>query len=488
MIKKVIKQSSNYFWGEAIIMASGFISFPILTRLFTKQQYGLMSLIAATIGIISSFAPLGANRSILRFYNKYKRIGQLNSFIGTLFISTTCCGALLVLLVMAVSYLLVSAGVISDEFLYLLPIALIGGIFQKLFIFLNTTNRMEEYVSAYNLFGSIRKYAAMIAAIGFVLIYNSLFAFYSAQLFTEIITITLLTFWVTKKTGNFMKFRPVNKIFNESILYGFPLAISAVGVMIFGFGDRYVIAYFLDTEHVAAYSVPYSLCQYFKELVVTCINLSLIPLSYKLWGEGNIEEIKRLLTQVLRLYGIIAIPTIFLLFFISEELITVVASAKYIESSSIMPVVMCGVMISFIFPFSAGLHFKKKTTTIMTITLLMAAVNIVLNFFLVPRYGIIGAAYSTLICGLALVFCFYFLSRKFLPFHVPFQDIGKYAILSGITYAIILLWSKIQHFDSDITRVFALSVPFIFVYGGLLLIFDSNVRLGVIKIKGFLHS
>ena len=475
-INKVFKQSLTYFWGEALIMASGFISFPILTRIFTKHQYGLLSLLGVTVAILCSLATFGANRSMVRFYHKYKMIARLNHFLNTIYISTICIGTLSVLLVMAISYLLNSAGIISRELLFLLPLALCYGIFQNLFLTLNTINRMEERISVYNLWGIIGKYSTMIAAISFVLIYRSLFVFYSAQIVAMILLISLLAFWVTKNTGNFLKFRPSKNIFKESVRYGLPLSISTIAYAIYDIGDRYVIAYFLDTTHVASYSVAYTICTYFNVLITTPLSLATTPLSFKLWAQGEKEETRKLLSIAVKFFYLLAIPAILLSFLVPKELITVLASSKYIESAEIMPIIMCGVMIGFGFPFAAGLHLKKKTTSILTITLSSAVLNIILNLLLIPIYNLKGAAYATIISHVFLIGSMYMTSRKFLKFRIPYGDIIKYFLLSIVDFICLFYCSKLFLSSNNIVSLLFKSIAFFAVYGLLLFIFDSQVR------------
>ena len=110
---KILKQSSNYFWGEALIMASGFISFPILTRILSKYDYGLLNLLALTTAIIGAITSLGANRSIIRFYHNYKDKGQLNNFVNTLVNSITGLGFLAVFIAISVGWMLFRYGIMS---------------------------------------------------------------------------------------------------------------------------------------------------------------------------------------------------------------------------------------------------------------------------------------------------------------------------------------------------------------------------------------
>ena len=260
LINKIFKQSSHYFWGEALIMASGIISFPILTRIFTKYEYGLMSLLTVTATIIGSIASLGANRSLVRFYHNYKKKNQVTTFFGTLASSLFLSGMSAILFATLVTRLLLIWGIVSDDFYSLLPFAMVWIILQNLFMYMYTIYRLEEQVFIYNLLGIFRKYAGMITAIVLVVIFHNLHSFYYGQIAVEFILVVLLIFLIYKKFGPFIAQIPSKKILTESFKYGFPLAISGISFRIFNMGDRYVIAHFLNVEQVASYSVAYMIC------------------------------------------------------------------------------------------------------------------------------------------------------------------------------------------------------------------------------------
>ena len=80
-----LKQSSHYLTGSILIMASSFISFPILTRILSVNDYGLLGLISTTVSFFMAITKLGFPVAIVRFYQEYKSKNQLNNFYSTFF-------------------------------------------------------------------------------------------------------------------------------------------------------------------------------------------------------------------------------------------------------------------------------------------------------------------------------------------------------------------------------------------------------------------
>ncbi len=81
-IKKLFSQSSHYLVGQALLMGIGFISFPILTRIFSVSDYGILGLITSTVAIIGAIVKLGFPPSIVRYFNDYKTANKLKINIG----------------------------------------------------------------------------------------------------------------------------------------------------------------------------------------------------------------------------------------------------------------------------------------------------------------------------------------------------------------------------------------------------------------------
>jgi len=87
-IGRFLKQSSHYSLANILGMASGLISFPILTWVFAVSDYGILSLANVTILLSMTFAKLGMQHSVVRFYGEVKaqeRAESQSQFYSTFF-------------------------------------------------------------------------------------------------------------------------------------------------------------------------------------------------------------------------------------------------------------------------------------------------------------------------------------------------------------------------------------------------------------------
>ena len=68
--RKLLVQTSHYSFGSLLTMVAGLVSFPLLTRVLTIADYGVLSLIGATVSIAAAFGKVGIQHSIVRYQSE----------------------------------------------------------------------------------------------------------------------------------------------------------------------------------------------------------------------------------------------------------------------------------------------------------------------------------------------------------------------------------------------------------------------------------
>jgi hypothetical protein len=83
MIKGFLKDAAKYLPAQIAPAIVGFISIPIITRLFAPEDYGNYSLVMATVMILVTLVGW-LSMSIIRFYPAYERDNKLDFFCGNI--------------------------------------------------------------------------------------------------------------------------------------------------------------------------------------------------------------------------------------------------------------------------------------------------------------------------------------------------------------------------------------------------------------------
>jgi O-antigen/teichoic acid export membrane protein len=123
-----------------------------------------------------------------------------------------------------------------------------------------------------------------------------------------------------------------------------------------------------------------------------------------------------------------------------RELLFLMATPKFHAAHSVIPIVVLAYVIQGVFALtSIGIGISKKTRYFPMITVAAAALNVGLNLFWIPRFGILGAAWST-VAGYALMAGLgFWLGNRHYP--IPFEGrrLAKIVLAAGISFALSML-------------------------------------------------
>jgi O-antigen/teichoic acid export membrane protein len=157
------------------------------------------------------------------------------------------------------------------------------------------------------------------------------------------------------------------------------------------------------------------------------------------WETEGRESTETFLAQVLRYYLLISIPTAVGVSLIGKDLIDFLAGDKYVEAHSVIPYVIVGMLIDGITAvMAAGLQIEKRSGLMMAIMGCAAVLNVALNALLIPRFGIEGAAMTSLVSYAFFTgVCWYF-GRKSLTIRIELKPVIYYGIAAAIMAAAVL--------------------------------------------------
>ena len=72
MLKSLLVHVSNYTTASVLVTLASVISFPILTRLLSVEEYGVMNLVATALALLVGIGKLGLQHSALRYYSEVR--------------------------------------------------------------------------------------------------------------------------------------------------------------------------------------------------------------------------------------------------------------------------------------------------------------------------------------------------------------------------------------------------------------------------------
>ncbi len=441
-LKKFLHQSSHYLLGNISLMLSGFISFPILTRVLSTQDYGLLSLISITLWISLALTKAGLQEAAVRFYDEFesgKRKATLSTFYTTLLFAAVLFALLIAAGVAGIGFIIFKETSFKNAhtLIWLLAgLIITGSLFLRLVNFL----RAEQRSKMLNLILILRQYSTLLLGILFLFtISRSITSYYSGIVLAEAGVVLLLLLLLYR--NGYIHYKAFSIPFlKESLIFGIPLIGFEMANFLIKSVDRYLIQIFINLEAVGIYAAGSNLCQYLKDSVLYAVLYAITPIYIQLWNQEGAEKTREFISRVIHYLFYLLVPITFGFIALGKPLVILLASEKYQQSASIIPIILPGIMLWGLSPlFAAGLYIQKKTKLLSVIVFAGVIINGVLNMVLIPRYHIAGAAWATLFSFIALSIALIKISHPYLKIHVEPASFLRSVLVSGLMFLLLKL-------------------------------------------------
>lgn len=242
--------------------------------------------------------------------------------------------------------------------------------------------------------------------------------------------------------------------------------------------DLTIIGFTMTNWDVGIYSVATKIYTIVKNILNAIIMVVLPRLAYYK-GNDKSDDYKKLLFRLMDEEIILIIPAIFGLIFLSTNIILLISGVNYIEASPVLKILSLAIIFSSLaIVIDQGiLIIFNDEKYLLKMTVISAVVNVLLNIILIPSYGIIAAAWTTLISQSYIFFAGLLRSKKFVKLKFnsknTFQSfvastgmgIILYSLqLTSISSSILLILSTILGFSVYVIIMLILKNEIIFSY------------------------
>jgi O-antigen/teichoic acid export membrane protein len=474
-LRALAHRSSHYLVGLVANLALGFVSFPIFTRVFSVDQYGMMDLGQRLLLLMTVMSKLGIQNASLRFYNSVefaKDPAAEKKYYSTLFYGILGSSAITVLLFLVAGFFfpqLLSGGPLASLSYILLGVAVVRAVSSILQGFL----RVEERTKAFN-FLLVATKAGTIAGVCalFVLMSRTARTYFVGTLLVEGLLAAGVTVWFfRRRVLSPTAFRW--DLFRSAVAYGTPLVVYEFAFAILGSSDRFLVRHYVGAEALGFYAVAHGLARNVNELFVVPLGLALVPMYMRIWTTDGARKTTAFLSTAFDLYIIASAGLLAAVAACGRSMVILLASSKYTGADRLIPIILAALFIYAAHVFvGAGLLIHKKTLQMAVILACAAIFNIALNCFLLPRIGLMGGAISTLASYLACIIALAVASHRVLPLNVHKSSLAKYAVAAAMSW---FLGSQLRIASPFLECLVRFSFSMI-VYVGILYLLDERVR------------
>lgn len=181
----------------------------------------------------------------------------------------------------------------------------------------------------------------------------------------------------------------------ELLAFSAPFTVTATMLMLFQNIDVLMLGALATTGEVGVYTAVYPLATLLTS-VLTSFGFLFMPVLSDLHAEERREQMRRTFEVVSKWVLLATLPVFLLFVTFPGTVIGLTFGPEYTDGGLALSVLVVGFGLHAV----AGLAGKALTAmgrsrTIMYDTVLVAVVNVALNLVLIPRYGVLGAAFAT---------------------------------------------------------------------------------------------
>jgi O-antigen/teichoic acid export membrane protein len=392
-IRKLGKQTAIYGFGNILNKLLGFILIPLYNNYISIGPFGNLAVMEITILFLTAILHFG----IFSGHQRYFFIEKEKNNYGT-FLFNNYAGNLVLTLISILPFLLFSSQIsilffdntsqagnlrimfwiVVSEILCTLP-------FQIL--------QFEEKPIKYILLSVFKLTLSFLLTIYFVKslsmgIEGILWARFAGAAATAAIMLFLV---VVPR----IKFKWDFSLLWLSMKFGLPAIAGNLGFLIFQMNDRYMLNWLSTDIETGKYSFGFKIANFVNLIFVSTIGMSFMPSIFsKEKDENNTRYYRKMLTYYCFL---IAFVILGFLFSYRELLSLVVKNKDYWDGLKVVPVLSLSFMVMGMNYFvGIGLYLKNKMHQFLFPSITAVLLNITMNYFFIPRWGMMGAAFSTL--------------------------------------------------------------------------------------------
>jgi O-antigen/teichoic acid export membrane protein len=470
------KRTSHFLGGNICLFLMGLISFPILARIFSVEQYGLIALVSSAIAVAVVFGKCGLQTYVQRFFKEAAvspAPGSLERYYSTVYVTAGSLGLLWSLPFALLVFRYVPGRLISAQLQLLLGFAAALVFLRSISSMVTNLLQVQGRTTAYNVLQISTKAATVTVTVLLLLTWRrSPEVFFLGTVAVEAIAVLAVVPYLRRKSM-FALAAFDWRVCRQALLFGFPMMGTEIFWLVLDSGDRFLVKGFLGTRQLGFYAAAYNISGYIRESLCAPLVLALFPLVMELWVEKGRDQTRKFLSNSMNQFVLVSIAVVVAVSACASDAINIVASPKYYEAHRLLPILITGMMLNALamFPRSA-LMIHKRTVLMMNVNIVACVVNVALNIVLLPRIGLLGAAIATLGSYAAMTALFALYAQRCLPLSADWRAWLKYAAVGVVSWFVVSRLEINHMFTSLLVRA-GLSM---ILYFGILLVLDARTR------------
>jgi O-antigen/teichoic acid export membrane protein len=427
-LRRLAGHSAIYGAADVLPYAVNLLLFPVFTRLLSPPEYGLLALLAVLGAPLKILFRAGLDAGFFRIYYDLSTDTERRTLAGTIAAASAALGTILFLIGAStagwIGDLLSSGAPLPARWVLLVFAEMYVG---TLAIVPQALLRIQDRSHVFTGLALLRhalniglKVALLLAGWGV-----------EAILWSDLASTAL---YVTAQLPILRRGAALSwsaPLLRRALHFGAPKVPHGILVHAQNLADRRILEGFVERTELGLYHVGYTLANAVK-FPISAFEQAWQPFVYAQLGKADAPAT---LSRVGTYFFAAFVSCGLALAMLGREILVLLTRPEYHGAAAVIPVVVLAYLVhGFFLLTSIGIGIAKKARYYPLITLAAASTNIAGNFLLIPRWGLLGAAWATVLSYTVMASIGLAVSQRVYPLPVEWSRYARLAFAAAATY------------------------------------------------------
>lgn len=421
-IRKVAEQSATYAVGVVAGGLGRVFLIPIVARFLSAEEYGIVALVLAFVSLVGILMDLGLATSLIKLYSEAPDPPSRRRVVSTVLLAGVVSGLLISLLCLPLGRVFSSLLFERSDYVHFVYLGLVLALFSAIF---------RIALSYYQALPAPKRYTAVSVAKGAVAVgAAALFVIVLkwgpvGLLVGSIVPPAVLAIVITPGVLRAVGVSFGGRELSRSLRFGVPLVPSTFAMWGLTYCDIYLLGRLASLEDVGWYQLAQEICLGMG-LVMTSVQLAWPRFIFAHARKPGAPRVFALSSEY---YAVVLGFLGLALSVFAPEIVLFFGSRAYLPGASVIPILCLSTLLFALYGvFASGVQISGRTEFMAITTACGLGLNILLNLWMIPRWGMVGAASASVLSNAAMCAGVLKISGKF--YAIPFSGLRLGGILA----------------------------------------------------------
>lgn len=386
-----VKNSGIYTVTNIVNGAIPFFLIPILTNNLLPEEYGIMAMFLVLVGFVNPFTGVNVHGAVLRNYFDRDQI-DFPKYVFNCLIILIFSTVIVALILSLIADYIQQYTSFPKNWLFAV---IIYSFFQFVGLLLLSIWQAQKKALEYGAFVIFRTILDLTSSITLILVLSY---GWEGRVIGQLIAVSSLGVFVfiALYRSKLIVFEFDRGYIHDALKFGIPLIPHALALAMFTMSDRIFISNMISVKAVGIYFIAYQIGMVIY-LFSDAFNKAWVPWFYeKLKTDLISDKIK--IVKITYIYFVSILVLSFIIYLLTPTIFKYFVGAEYAEASNYVIWFLLGFAFNGMYKMVCNyMFYTRKTKIISTITLMAGITNVILNYYFIKIYGIVGAAQASTI-------------------------------------------------------------------------------------------